>query len=73
MNLGKKAKLIYKPMQSGDVPNTLAGIEKAKSLLGFVPSTPFDKGIGDFVSWYLARQNFRPHQGPDPARYPNLF
>ncbi len=72
-NLGKKAQLVYKPMQLGDVPNTFAGIEKARSLLGYAPSTPFEQGVRAFVNWYVARKNFQPYQGLDQSRYPNLF
>lgn len=52
-NLGKKAKLEHKPMQIGDMPYTYANIEKAKQLLGYEPTTSFEEGIKNFVSWYL--------------------
>lgn len=53
--LGKKAKIVHKPFQTGDVPYTYASIEKARRLLGYNPKTPFDDGIKQFVDWYLAR------------------
>ncbi len=48
---GKKAILNFLPMQPGDVPATMADIEKIRSL-GFEPSTNIDKGIANFVQWY---------------------
>jgi UDP-glucuronate 4-epimerase len=55
-SLGKKAKIEYRPPQLGDVPNTFAGIDKAKQLLGYAPSTSIEQGIDEFVRWYLARK-----------------
>ncbi|MBZ0186342.1 MAG: GDP-mannose 4,6-dehydratase, partial [Candidatus Obscuribacterales bacterium] len=48
-SLGKKAKIISKPMQKGDVPNTFACIEKAEALLGYRPRTGLREGIDAFV------------------------
>ena len=50
--LGKQAKLVHKPFQTGDMPYTYAGIERATQLLGYVPATTFDEGIRHFVEWY---------------------
>lgn len=77
-NLRKKARLVYKPMQTGDVSNTFASTVKAQELLGYKPSTDFADGIREFVSWYTGRKNFAPHQKSEPRkldhnRYPNLF
>ncbi|HEY9717182.1 MAG TPA: GDP-mannose 4,6-dehydratase, partial [Trichormus sp.] len=52
-SLGKKARIDYKPMQIGDVPNTYAGIDKARQLLGYEPSTSIEQGIEQFVQWYV--------------------
>ena len=40
------------PMQAGDVINTSSDCELLKNYIGIVPSTPIDKGIKKFVSWY---------------------
>ncbi len=53
--LGKEAKLVHKPFQVGDVPYTYAGIDKAKQVLGYNPSTDFSEGIKLFVQWYLGK------------------
>jgi UDP-glucuronate 4-epimerase len=33
------------------VPQTWANVEKAGRLLGYAPTTPFDKGVARFVEW----------------------
>ncbi|KMQ51841.1 dTDP-glucose 4,6-dehydratase [Chitinispirillum alkaliphilum] len=48
---GKKARLNFLPMQPGDVPATLADIQKIRKL-GYEPKTNIDKGVENFVSWY---------------------
>ena len=49
--LGTAAVIDRLPEQPGDVPQTWASIEKARSLLTYEPSTRFDEGIGKFVGW----------------------
>ena len=50
--LGRKAELDLLPMQPGDVEATYADVTRARSKLGFDPSTPIDEGIPRFVEWY---------------------
>lgn len=40
------------PMQSGDVKETFASIDKLASAVGYSPSTPISKGIPVFADWY---------------------
>jgi UDP-glucuronate 4-epimerase len=49
--VGRTARKNYLPLQPGDVPETIADIEKARAL-GFKPSTNIDTGIAEFVQWY---------------------
>lgn len=42
------------PMQPGDVPDTRADASLLRALTGFEPSTPVDRGVGEFVNWYRA-------------------
>lgn len=51
--LNKTAKLVHKPLQTGDVPYTYANIEKAQRLLGYDPKTLFSDGVKQFVEWWL--------------------
>ncbi|PIN68593.1 epimerase [Candidatus Woesearchaeota archaeon CG11_big_fil_rev_8_21_14_0_20_43_8] len=50
--VGKKAKIIEKPMPAGDVDVTYADISKAKKLLGYNPSTSVADGMREFYEWY---------------------
>lgn len=54
--LGKKAVIDLLPEQPGDMPLTSADISKARSLLGYNPTTKIAQGIPKFVEWYLSRQ-----------------
>jgi UDP-glucuronate 4-epimerase len=53
--LGKPAVIQTLPEQPGDVKQTFAAIDRAKSDLGYAPSTPFGEGIRRYVKWYLSR------------------
>jgi UDP-glucuronate 4-epimerase len=50
--LGKKAALDRQHDQPGDVPITYADTCKARTLLGYNPTTTFCEGIERFVRWY---------------------
>jgi len=45
-------KVKYGPQRNGDIPHSLASIEKAKSLLNYQPSHTIDKGLNEAVAWY---------------------
>jgi len=49
---GRKAIKTYLPMQDGDVRATYADISAIQEELGFIPSTPIDVGVPEFVKWY---------------------
>ena len=51
--LNKKFKIIFKPLQPGDVPKTYANVNLLEKELDFKPKTSIEDGIGRFVSWYL--------------------
>ncbi len=51
-DLGKEAKKNMMDMQPGDVLETHADIEKAKSLLGYNPGNDVEEGIKKFIDWY---------------------
>jgi UDP-N-acetylglucosamine 4-epimerase len=44
--------IIHGPNRPGDVPHSLASIEKAKSLLEYQPEFSFQKGLKEAVDWY---------------------
>ncbi len=48
----KRANIEFLPMHPADVHATWADIGKAKELLGWSPSTPFEEGMRNLVNWY---------------------
>ena len=50
--VGRPAKKVYRPMQSGDVPATFADVDRLANAIGFAPSTPLETGIRRFVKWF---------------------
>jgi len=47
-----KVEAIHGPNRIGDIPHSLASIEKAKTLLGYEPTHTIDKGLKEAVKWY---------------------
>lgn len=43
---------IYGPNRAGDIPHSLASIEKAKKLLGYNPEFSMQQGLEQAVAWY---------------------
>lgn len=44
--------IIYGPNRAGDIPHSLASIDKAKRLLGYNPKYSLQDGLQEAVSWY---------------------
>jgi UDP-N-acetylglucosamine 4-epimerase len=44
--------IIYGPNRAGDIPHSLASIEKAKLLLNYNPKYSFSDGLKEAVNWY---------------------
>jgi UDP-N-acetylglucosamine 4-epimerase len=42
----------YGPNRAGDIPHSLASIDKAKSLLGYDPKYSMQEGLKEAVKWY---------------------
>ena len=51
--LDKKGKIIFKPMQPGDVKSTYANVESLFNYINFKPSTNLEDGVKAFVANYL--------------------
>ena len=47
-----KIKVSYGPERQGDVPHSLASIDKAKTLLDYNPKYNIKKGLKEAVNWY---------------------
>lgn len=48
----KNVAIIYGPNRVGDIPHSLASIEKAKELLNYNPKYSFKEGLKEAVKWY---------------------
>lgn len=48
-----EVEVIYGPNRAGDIPHSLASIEKAKNNLGYQPKYSIEQGIKEAVSWYF--------------------
>ncbi len=44
--------VIYGPNRAGDIPHSLASIDKAKELLGYDPQFSIKEGLKEAVGWY---------------------
>lgn len=53
--LGVRARITRLPEQQGDVPQTYASIEKARTLLGYEPTTPLEEGLSHVAAWLNER------------------
>lgn len=50
--------VVYGPERAGDIPHSLASIDKAKDLLGYKPEFSMDEGLREAVKWYW--ENLKP-------------
>lgn len=50
--IGKKAKIDFKPIQPGDVPETYADVKSLFGTIDFRPQTSIKEGVKRFVHWY---------------------
>ena len=57
-NLGKKAKIEYRPFNKADMKATWADISKAKKLLNWEPKVDLEEGIKRTVKWYMENRNW---------------
>ena len=47
-----KIEVIHGPNRAGDIPHSLASIDKAKKLLGYNPQFDIKRGLKEAVGWY---------------------
>jgi len=48
----RKIEILHGPNRVGDIPHSLASIDKAKSLLGYAPQYSMRLGLQEAVKWY---------------------
>jgi UDP-glucuronate 4-epimerase len=51
--LGRRARKNLLPMQPGDLPDTSADVAALARDVGYQPSTDLERGVKQFVEWYL--------------------
>lgn len=47
-----EVEIVYGPNRAGDIPHSLASIDKAKRLLHYKPNHSFSEGLKEAVDWY---------------------
>ena len=52
IKLGKKAKKIMMPIQSGDVKETLSDCADIKKWINYKPNTSIETGVSKFIDWF---------------------
>lgn len=53
--LGRQLEILWKPGRPIDVPVSVLSIERAKSVLGWSPKTPFQQGLEQTIAWWRER------------------
>jgi UDP-N-acetylglucosamine 4-epimerase len=48
----KEVEIVYGPNRAGDIPHSLASIDKAKVLLGYDPQFSLQEGLKEAIDWY---------------------
>lgn len=48
-----EVEVVHGPNRAGDIPHSLASIEKAKNKLGYNPQYSIEQGIQEAVAWYF--------------------
>lgn len=48
----KNIEVIHGPNRAGDIPHSLASVEKARQLLEYTPTHTIDRGLKEAVNWY---------------------
>ena len=56
---GKKAKMIMKPIQPGDVEKTWADVDELIKDYDYRPDTPIETGVRKFIEWYAGYYNIK--------------
>jgi nucleoside-diphosphate-sugar epimerase len=55
--LGRETGVEFGPVREGDVKDSQADIFKARRLLGYEPTVPFEEGIGRTVDWFQSTRH----------------
>jgi len=47
-----QVEILHGPNRAGDIPHSLANIDKARNLLGYDPQYSMQQGLREAVQWY---------------------
>ncbi|MDE7074074.1 MAG: SDR family oxidoreductase [Odoribacter sp.] len=47
-----EVEVVYGPVRKGDIPHSLASVDKARRLLGYAPEFNMKQGLAEAVKWY---------------------
>jgi UDP-N-acetylglucosamine 4-epimerase len=47
-----QVEILHGPNRAGDIPHSLANIDKARNLLGYDPQYSMQQGLQEAVKWY---------------------
>jgi UDP-N-acetylglucosamine 4-epimerase len=50
--------IVYGPSRLGDIPHSLASIEKAKAILNYSPRFSIRNGLAEAIEWYVGAKTF---------------
>jgi UDP-glucose 4-epimerase len=53
--LGRRMEINWKPGRPIDVPTSILSIDRAKTVLGWTPKTPFEEGLEQTLAWWRER------------------
>jgi len=54
--MGASVKPVFRPKRRGDVAHSEAGIDKARELIGYSPSTTFSEGLAMTAGWFTSQE-----------------
>lgn len=57
-NMKVKAQKLLRPMQAGDVQETVADTSAARKDLGYKAKTSIEKGVADYIRWFIQNKKF---------------
>ncbi|WP_245580822.1 SDR family oxidoreductase [Daejeonella oryzae] len=55
----KNVEIIYGPLRNGDIPHSLASVDKAISLLDYQPRYSIENGLKEAVSYYVSTKDIK--------------
>ena len=58
-NLNKKANIVFRIMQKGDIKDTLADLKDTKKYISYKPKIKVEVGIRKFIEWYKSYYKIR--------------